>query len=163
MTPYLKSLETNGEHLIFGGFFPGPETSSGIPAELLPQFVGTTNLVCYDWELTEARSEQWLYAGQFLRFVCFMEQMPLELASREWLKTVSVKLGNSVTAVTRTAPNQLSFVRRSTLGFTGIELQLLSDWLEAPGFPSGLHSFIPAPPNVLPAPPQESEPKNSPK
>jgi len=40
----------------------------------------------------------------------------------------------------------LTFARKSTLGFTALELHLLADWLESPRFPHGLHTF-PAPPD----------------
>ena len=54
-----------------------------------------------------------------------------------WLKAVAPKLGNCATAVTQTGPDQLSFVRRSTVGFTAVELHALADWLESPQFPRG--------------------------
>jgi hypothetical protein len=43
--------------------------------------------------------------------------------------------GNTVTEITRTAPNELSVVRNGPVGFTGIELFLLSDWLSTLGLP----------------------------
>lgn len=37
--------------------------------------------------------------------------------------------GNTVTEITRTAPNELEAVRTGPLGLTGIEMFLLADWL----------------------------------
>ena len=44
--------------------------------------------------------------------------------------------GETVTEITRSAPNELSLVRHGPMGFTGIELFLLSDWLSTLGSPS---------------------------
>jgi hypothetical protein len=64
-----------------------------------------------------------------------------------WLTAAAPKLGNCVTAVTKTGPGQLSFLRQSGAGLTALELHLLADWLESPQFPCGLHTFL-APPDM---------------
>jgi hypothetical protein len=51
-------------------------------------------------------------------------------------------LGNSVTMVSKTGPNQLVVGRRSAIGLTSAELDLLADWLESPAFPHGLNTFL---------------------
>ena len=63
-----------------------------------------------------------------------------------WLLAVAPKLGASLTDITQTGPNQLSFTRQSSIAFTGFELNILVDWLESPQFPCGLHTFL-APPD----------------
>jgi hypothetical protein len=68
----------------------------------------------------------------------------MDSASVNWLRTVKDRLGNSTTHVTLSAPNQLTFDRRSSIGFTGAELNLLVDWLESPQFPIGFYSTSPA-------------------
>ena len=45
-------------------------------------------------------------------------------------------LGSSVTEVTQTAPNELTFKRTASAGLTAIELRAFADWLEAPKFPA---------------------------
>jgi hypothetical protein len=162
VSPFLKSWGINKDNFLFGGLFVHGDTNLPPPAELLQQVLGgPTNLVCYDWELTGPRSDQWNYVGQFFRFASFHEQMNGEMASRACLDVASSKLGNCGTVLTLTAPNQLSFVRRSSIGFTAFELHLLADWLESPDFPHGLHSFIPAPPIILPpAASEKPVPKN---
>jgi hypothetical protein len=97
--------------------------------------------------------------GQFLRFVSLRQQMGEESVSVQWLKVAPAKLGNCGTSVTLTSPKQLSFVRRSSLGFTAFELSLLADWLESPDFPRGFHSQAHS--DYQPVP-KIFEPKNSP-
>ena len=67
-------------------------------------------------------------------------------------------LGIAVTEVTQTAPNELSFTRKSAGGLTAIELTALANWLEATNFP-GCDLRLPPPkpkiqrPRVPGAPP----------
>ena len=105
-----------------------------------------TNAVYYDWEITGPRTDQWLYMGQFARLVCNKDQLPFSSPATLWLKDIAPRLGASLTVITQTGPNQLSFTRKSTIGFTGIELNLLADWLESPQFPIGLPTFLAPPP-----------------
>jgi hypothetical protein len=62
-------------------------------------------------------------------------QLPADSASVAWLTMLQPCLGTSATIFTRTAPDQLTFLRKSTLGLTAPELQLLAGWLESPRFP----------------------------
>jgi hypothetical protein len=124
-------------------------TNLPAPAALLYQVLSATNLVAYDWETTGPRIEQLLFTGQFLRMVTGLPQVPPKSAGVAWLQAIESKLGNCVTAVTKTGPAQLSLTRRSTYPLTALELHLLVDWLESPQFPRGLHTLL-APPDRLP-------------
>jgi hypothetical protein len=104
-----------------------------------------TNLALYDWEITGLRIAQWLYLGQSLRLVFQQSQFPAQSAGLAWLRAVGPKLGPSGTEVTQTGSSQLSVKRKSSVGFTAVELHLLADWLESPSFPRGLYSLT-APP-----------------
>jgi hypothetical protein len=140
MAPFLKSVSVGNQNFIFGGGIPGSITD---PLSLKPlqAALSLTNLVYRDWEMTGSRTEQWLYMGQFARFASHRAQLPVDSAAVLWLKAIPPKLGDSATDVTLTGPNQLSFTRQSSIGFTGIELNLLADWLESPQFPTGLYSL----------------------
>jgi hypothetical protein len=118
-------------------------TNSLAPPELLREVTSRTNLVCYDWELTGPQLEAWFYTGQAFRLLSFRDQLPPACASVKWFQAVPPKLGNCATAVTRTAPDELSFMRRSSIGFSSVELHLLADWLESPQFPRSLNSRFP--------------------
>jgi hypothetical protein len=49
------------------------------------------------------------------------------------LSGLGTGIGKTVTEITRPAPNELAIVRAGPLGFTGLELVLLSDWLTTAG------------------------------
>jgi hypothetical protein len=148
MFPFLRSTNINHQSFIYGGGFPTAEPNP-LSLQPLQTVLSRTNLVCHDWELTGLRTGQWLYMGQFARFALDKAQLPADAPGLAWLQAIAPKLGESVTGIAQTAPTQLSFTRRSTIGFTGIELNLLADWLESPQFPYGLHAFLAPPPPQL--------------
>lgn len=142
MSPFLCSLATNGQNFIYGGGFPAsaqtqPLTLAGAQAAL-----GQTNLVYHDWEMTGPRTEQWIFMSQFARLIFHKAQLPPNSTGLLWLQALPPKLGLSVTDIAQTGPDELSFTRKSSIGFTAIELNLLADWLESPQFPCGLHTFL---------------------
>ena len=141
---FLRSITVNNQNFVYGGGFPNLQAYP-ISEKWLQEVLASTNLVYYDSEKTGLRIEQWLYMGQFARFVTHKSQLPSDSLGMFWLKAIAPKLGYSVTRITETGPSQLSFVRRSSLGFTAVELNLLADWLESPQFPLGLHTLL-APP-----------------
>jgi hypothetical protein len=147
--PRIQSVSTTGGDFAIVGLNSEAITNRPAPAALYQQVLSSTNLVAYDWEITGPRVVQWLVSGQLLRMVLHQAQVPPKSASVPWLMALESKLGNCATGVTRTGPAQLSFTRRSSIGFTAVELHLLADWLESPQFPRGLHTFL-AQPDPLP-------------
>jgi hypothetical protein len=148
MTPYLQAAEAGGREFVFGGLAPNPETNQPPPPALLDAFLGRTNLVAYEWELTSSRMEAWIYVGQLLRVIFHQAQLPAKSAGIGWIKAAAPKLGMCATVLTQTSPQQLTLVRNSSVGLSALELHLLMDWLESPQFPYGLHTIL-APANVL--------------
>ena len=148
--PSLRSASTGGGDFAYACLTPNVLTNRLVPPALLAQVFSSTNVVAYDWEITGPRVAQWLFMGQFLRMASHHAQVPPKSAGVAWLMALENQLGNCVTALTRTGPAQLSVSRRSSIGFTAIELHLLADWLESPEFPRGLHTLL-APPEPLPS------------
>lgn len=142
MAPFLQlATNNNGTTFAMGGFFPGGGTNAP-PPELFRQVVAVKEVVSYQWEITAQRVEAWLYVGQFARFVSRKAQISKDSVSLAWIKAAGAKLGNGVTVVSRSGSSELSFVRKSGVGLTALELHLLADWLESPEFPYGLHTFV---------------------
>ena len=137
LSPYLRSA---GD-FIYGGFFPNDFGRMSLPPDMIFA-LSRTNTVYYDWEITSPRIEAWFYLGQTLRLVLHKAQLPADSVSAAWLVAQTNTLGNCVTTVFQTGPEQLSLVRRSSLGFTAFELHLLADWLESPQFPLGLNTLL---------------------
>jgi hypothetical protein len=124
----------SGEYLV-AGLFPIRLGSNTAPAELFGQVTARTNLVYYDWELTQDRLP---HARQTLQLVDIFNRRHLgstNSISYRWSVDIAPFLGNSVTEMTLSSPKQLSLVRKSHLGLTSFELMLLTRWIESPGFP----------------------------
>jgi hypothetical protein len=152
MAPYLQPAAAGGREFVFGGLAPNPETNQPPPPALLEAFLGRTNLVAYEWELTASRMEAWLYVGQLLRVIFHQAQLPAKSAAIGWVKAAGLKLGICATVITQSSPQQLTVVRNSSVGLSALELHLLMDWLESPQFPYGLYTML-APSSVSPTSP----------
>jgi hypothetical protein len=137
MSPYIHS-EGN---FIVGGSFPYGGPKRPLPDDKL-RLLNQTNVVYYDWELTGPRIQAGLQLGQLVRLVLHRSQLPWPSASTSFLKVNTNSLGDSVTIVSQTGPNELTFVRQSGIGLTASELHLLADWLESPQFPRGLNTLL---------------------
>jgi hypothetical protein len=141
-TPELAPIATPGGSFLLGSVgITAPGAGKPTPPELFAQ-LAPTNLVYYDWEITEPKLHHWVYLSQTARLVFVLPQMPSDSAAYAFILAAAPKLGNAGTEILQDAPASLRFVRNSTLGFTGVELHLLADWLESPAFPRGLHSML---------------------
>ena len=132
------------------GFSADRMTAEPLPESLLPQFIGATNVVCYDWEMTGEAIQSLTPAFQILRSMFNRARLEPDPAI-SWFMTVRLMLGNCATTWSLPSPTRLSMSRTSGIGFTATELQLLMDWLQSPMFPHGLNTFT-APRPPLPPP-----------
>jgi hypothetical protein len=140
LVPFMRPApEPGDDFLLFGsmaGIIPmGPNTNPP-PAELLNQFLPRTNLVYYDWEITEAKLAQWVPIFQLAAMLSPNPSFPGAAAANQWLRSVAPKLGNAITEVAVHSPTELKAVRRSDVGLTAIELAVLTRWLDNPAFPA---------------------------
>ena len=151
--PFLTATAgTNGDYLVAGPLFT-PHHRAAPPAEMLGQLHAGTNLVYYDWEITAERLKFW-HNCQILYSMASRSGFALGLAAEKWLDTVGTNLDNTVTQVSVQGANELSFVRKSPLGLTAMELTLAARYLDAPGFP-----FDAAAPSTLKPRPLMGAPK----
>jgi hypothetical protein len=134
IAPFVRTLHEPAGDFLFGGFFPNTPRSQALPPELFQQ-LGTPNLVYYHWEITAERLKELLQLTQLMLLMTWHKQLDANSAAGKWLNHVGPTLGNSITEVMRTAPNELIFTRKAPGGLTAIELVALANWLEAPNFP----------------------------
>jgi hypothetical protein len=138
IVPYITPAPEPGDDFLVAGIFPMAPERKPVPSELIAQFNMRTNLVYYDWEITEARLNQWRQLLSLLMVVLSPEPPALmvDVAGQKWLEAIAPKLGNAITEISVKSPQELSLVRRSHIGLTGIELVLLARWLDADHFPA---------------------------
>lgn len=134
VTPFVRAVREPAGDFLMAGLFPyWPDTNSP-PPELLHE-LSRTNLLYYHWEATAERLLQVLNQSQLGLMLAQQRQLNIQSAAGKWLNHVRPALGSTVTEVTQTGPDELSFLRKAPGGLTAIELIALANWLEATNFP----------------------------
>jgi len=137
-TPYLLPVLDGGRPFLLGGLFPNTIMTNLIPEQLIAQFSANTNLIYYDWEITQERLMQWRYMNDLFHIAATPVHRPAigaESASVLWVGNVSSNLGNTATEIQALNETNLAFRRKSSIGLTGCEIEFLAGWLESPDFP----------------------------
>lgn len=135
ISPTLAAFRQPGQEFIHARLFPLMANRTPAPAELYAQFMGRTNLLYYDWEMSSNRVA---IGRQFYQLGGIFDRRPpppIDTPSQKWLAAIGPLLGNAATEIVRTGPQELTLTRKSQTGFTGFELATFSNWLESPGFP----------------------------
>jgi hypothetical protein len=120
----------NGEFLLLSSF----PRSKGKPVRdaLLAQIGGRTNLVYYNWELTGKRLQEWEILSRMISNRSLGKNKDAIYKSdieTEWFSSLARLVGNTVTEITRSAPNELSVTRKAPVGLSALELVSLANWL----------------------------------
>ncbi len=139
-------------NILQAGLFP-LELPSGkhAPVELFEQVTTQTNLLLYDWEITQDRLGQWRPISQIYAMVSNQGLHEDHSMSENWLDAIAPKLGNSGTKLTQTGPRELTLTRGAPLGLNALELVALARWVEP--FPAFLkHKSKPEPKTAIPLP-----------
>ena len=132
-TPFVRSESTGFLHF---GLIPLQEAGNPPPAELLEQVTSRTNLIYYDWEVSEARLQHWPAASQFSSLAASLYLDPNATAADEWIRALQTKVtGNVVTEISATGPREWTLLRRSDLGFTSTEIAFFMRWFNSSIFP----------------------------
>ncbi|HXG47608.1 MAG TPA: hypothetical protein VNO52_08285 [Methylomirabilota bacterium] len=135
IAPALRPVRLQNQDYLLGSLFPRLANTNRAPAELFAQLEGKTNLVYYDWEITEQRLLHGRQLYSVLNALQRRQNHPPSAPTVMWMTNAAPLLGNTVTEISQTGPRELSLVRKSHLGFTGFELASLARWIESPGFP----------------------------
>lgn len=136
VAPQVEAVKDETGEFFFLGAFPNSAGAATLPTELLERVQDRTNLVYYDWEITQGRLLEWRALCQLVNIVCGRDIATSNDLSQCWIEAIAPKLGNSVTEITVDAPQELSFTRKSAIGLTSLELLLLTEWLDSPDFPA---------------------------
>jgi hypothetical protein len=150
MTPVVQAVPaSNGQFLVAGMFALTPGKKSA-PNALWAQFQNRTNLVYYDWELTGPRIRHLITVTEILPILQVLGIGPdgasvadgsgvntpddpgtqaRLILQKNWLLGLAPLLGNTITEVTKTGPNELTILRSSPFILNSLELVLLSHCL----------------------------------
>ncbi len=143
VTPRLEAIHTAKGDYMLGGFLPGGRIGAPLPPELINEVTRKSNLIGYGWEITGERLKQWRGFFQLGQLLFAPGTHAAGAPADKWTEALSGKLGNAGTEVSLTAPDEITVVRNSATGFTGIELTALAWWLDSPEFPLGAYNKSP--------------------
>ncbi|MEY4916694.1 MAG: hypothetical protein RL616_607, partial [Verrucomicrobiota bacterium] len=147
ISPYLKAMkESSGEFLLAGGL-PHLARGKPTPPELI-QHLTAPGMVFYHWEDTAQRLKAQLQLDQISFLMTRHKQINGAGVPYQWISKFAPELRATVTEITQTAPDQLTFKRRAPGGLTAFEFLLLATWLDAPDFP-GCNLQLPPPSDRL--------------
>ncbi len=135
LVPRLIAVRDSGAEYLLGSLLPIRLATNRPPPELFNQFMGRTNLVYYDWEITQARLKHAKQLQQLWDIAGRRKATSTNAPAQKWLAAITPLLDNTITEATLTSPTELFLVRRSDIGFTGVELVALARWFGSPGFP----------------------------
>jgi hypothetical protein len=137
ITPFVQADREPAGEFLFAGLFPDTPDAQPLPPALFTE-LSRTNLVYYDWEVTAERLSGVLNVSQLALMLAQRQQLDAQSAADKWLlHRVGTTPNSTVTEITQTAPDELTFKRSAPAGFTAAELIVLAHWLEAADFPVG--------------------------
>jgi hypothetical protein len=143
MIPGIEAVSDAGRDYLLAGLLPPLQVTNPPPEGLLAQLKDRNDLLYYHWELTETRLLQARRLYDLLDFHELRTIRPTNSATVEWFVDARHHLGNTITELTASSPKELKVVRKSHIGFTGLELATILRWIESPAFPLG---YQPPPP-----------------
>jgi len=133
--PDLGAVQDKSGEFLLASLFPRGRAKQAVPDDLWTPIQGRTNLVYYDWELTGPRLQEWRIPGRML-LTRWREPTDDVTEARiyedKWLDEVARLNDNSsttTTEITRVEANELSVIRNSPVGLTGVEVFLIFNWL----------------------------------
>jgi hypothetical protein len=134
IAPNLDAVNERAGQFLIASAFPNTPRSKPLPPELFTR-LAEKNLVFYHWEITATRMAPLLQLTQFGLLLTWRDQLSADSASFKWIMKIGPTLGNNVTEIFQTAPDQMTFTRKAPGIFTAFELFALANWLEAKNFP----------------------------
>ncbi|MGH7990141.1 MAG: hypothetical protein ACREDS_08155, partial [Limisphaerales bacterium] len=134
ISPFVKNVREPSSDFLFAGLFPNSPGSKPLPPEL-SKVLAPTNLVFYHWEITAGRLPEVRVLSQFALMFAQRNQLNGKSTAAKWLDRIGPTLGNTMTTISQTAPNELTFTRKAPGGLIAVEFVALANWLESTNFP----------------------------
>jgi hypothetical protein len=135
LVPYLEPVREDKKGFLHAGIFPVAPPTNPPPHQLFQQLNSQTNLLCYDWEITQDRLNQLRPLLQLVSVFLTVSPMSTNSTASKWLDALEPRLGEAVTEVSRVSPREMNIVRKSHIGLNGLEILSLANWLEGTNFP----------------------------
>lgn len=144
--PFLRLVANPTNSYVFGGFGITSMYKPKLPDALHQHVLSATNLIYFDWEHTHDTLPQWRYLDDGSRLIfdtAHVSRLRGNSAIIGWIKAnlYQTNLSHCLTEIRLVAPDRLALTRKSTLGLSALELDILANWVELPDFPAGMSSL----------------------
>lgn len=135
--PFIQLAAPADKRFVLSGIFPPDPKFVPPPPDLYARVIGRTNLVYYDWELTQLRIGDWHRMREVYSMNAGYDAPNKNTPAYRWITDTNVvrHFDNAITEITVVSPKELNFVRSSSIGLTSLEITLLARWLDDPAFP----------------------------
>ena len=134
LQPTFSAVHVPEGDFLYCNLFPlSPVTNAPPPAELMAS-LARTNLIYYDWEITQHRLLQWRAMASLTDLLRIERTILPNTPSQNWLTMVMTNVGNTVTDVSLISPKEVEILRSAHVGLTGFELVALQRWIDANNF-----------------------------
>lgn len=144
-TPFLHAVTNEGVSYLLGGFaLPSVTRSNRMPPEIAAHIMNATNLVYYDLEHTGERISHWRYFDDTWRIMSDASHSPRVREGQpgvDWIANASSNLTYCTSELRLENPKTLIFARKSTIGLSSLEIDIIANWLEMPSFPLGFNTL----------------------
>jgi hypothetical protein len=146
IVPYIHPEKGPEVDYLAGGLLPVITTNiTPMDPQLAAQIQGRTNVLWYEWEITQERLLQLQVLVPLLGLLAEpAEEKTTDAATEahlrlitEWIRAIAPRLGNAVTEAVVVSPKDLNISRKSHLGLNSSEIIALSRWLSQPEFIPG--------------------------
>jgi hypothetical protein len=134
VSPFVQNVREPAGDFLLAGLFQNSPDSEPLRPELFA-ILAPTNLVFYHWEITAERLPEVRNLSQLALMFVQQNQPDGKSAAAKWLDHIGPTLGNTVTTITQTAPDELTFTRKASGGLTALEFVAFANWLESTNFP----------------------------
>lgn len=129
LEPVVTQVKQGDQAFLLASLFPADRTTNSISASLR-QRLAEKDLVFQDAEFTPEAIDHWNVLFQVNQIL--LSRMPNARNARahSWMIDNRTVLGDSETVIHRTTPTHFVLERKSSAGLTGMELVLLTRWLD---------------------------------
>jgi len=129
LQPVVSHVKQDTDQFLLGSLYPAAISTNPISAGLR-KLLAEKDLVLQDAEFTPEALDHWNVLFQLNHML--QSHMPNARNARAhgWMYEIRGSLGDAETSVRQQTPTRLTLERKSSLGFTGIELVMLTRWLD---------------------------------
>jgi len=129
LEPVVSQVKQGDGSFLLASLYPAARTTNAISANLR-RLLAEKDVVYQDAEFTPEAIDHWNVLFQLNQMLQSNRPNARNARAHSWMVDNRASLGDSETLVRQVTPNRLALERKSSAGITGLELVLLTRWLD---------------------------------